>query len=287
MRNRNWVFGFLFVGAIIAYAQPKPEEILQKAIIREATLTYSYEQKRGEVKTTVKQKRNSDGSVWRAMETIRGDINKKYWSANKRIIYNSDGCIDLWISQYEITGIVTQDEIPLHRIGKDSTFKMTSVTYDGRSCWKITEYTARGEFDEFIIDKAHVFILAQNYYDASGKLLYPVHKKNINFNPVLSDAEFSIPPNAKLSYAKNFREKMELDTKRVQRHSNFVIKKRKQMVKKVAMPKPHGKLRQQWGRVTNYDTLGFICQKAPWFLLPIAIVSIVIVIWMKRKNNKN
>lgn len=289
MGNRYWVVGFLFLGVISTYAQAKPEEIFQQAITHGATLTCSYEEGQNEdIKISVKQRRNLDGSVWRVKDIIRDeDLSGRYWSFNTKRIYNSDGFIDLMISQNEITGIVTQDEIPRHKIGKDSTFKMTSITYDGRSCWKITEHLVGGEVYEAIIDKKYVFVLTNNYYNSSGKLLYSIHKKNVNFNPVFTEADFLVPPNAKLRYAKNNREYSELLDKRIHSHSKLVTKTRKQMAKKTIKPKPQGKLRRQWDMVTNYDTLGFVCQKAPWFLMPIAIVAVGIVVWNKRKKGRN
>ena len=178
-------------------------------------------------------------------------------------------------------GIVTQDEIPQRKIGKDSTLKMTSVTYDGRNCWKIIEHQISGVVCEIIIDKKHEFILATKDFDASGKLLFSTHKKNINFNPVFTEDDFRVPSNAKLRYANNTREYMELSVKRVSRHSNFVKNRRGQ--KESGVPKTHGKIRQQWDKITRNETFDFVCQKAPWFLMPIAICTIGIVIWKKRK----
>ncbi|HHV04508.1 MAG TPA: hypothetical protein GXX64_11515, partial [Bacteroidales bacterium] len=124
---------------------------------------------------------------------------------------------------------------------------------------------------------AKLFILSWNYFNSSGKLLFSDRKKNINFNPVFTDDDFSVPPNAKLKYAKDSRERMKLDIKRVKSHSNNIAKTRKQIVKETNQNRTPGKFRQKVNKLTNHDPWDFICQKAPWFLLPIAVIALGIV----------
>lgn len=288
MKSRHIAFLILILWGVSIYAQKSPKEILQNAIIRDATLNYSYEKapkKNDRHICIVKQRRNPDGSVWHVTDSKRTkEYSRAFWSFDVKDIYNSDGHIDLWISQFETYGIVTQEEHPHHIIRNDSTFKMTSVNFDGRNCWKIIESETSGYVQEFIIDKKHEFILVDNTYDSSGRLLFSEHRININFNPVYSEDDFTVPPNAKLKHARNSDEAVELLQKRAFRHSDFVIKKRQQLAN--TTPKPHGRLRRQWDRLTNYNTFNFICQKAPWFMMPIFIASIGIIIWKKKKNKE-
>jgi len=286
MRKWHCILGFLIFWGVSICAQPKPEELLEQAIINGVTLTFSFEDASDEdYETTVKQRRNPDGSVWRVTETIRAkDFNDRYWSFNSKTIYNSDGCFDLWVTQDGVMGIVTQDEIPRHTMPKDATYKMTSLTYQGRNCWKITERVTGGEMTEFIIDKEKLFILSWDYYNSSGMRLLSDRKKNINFNPVFTDDDFSVPPDAKLKYAKDSRERLKLYAKRAKAHSKNVIKTRKQITKATNRNTTPGKFRQKVNKLTNHNPLGFICQKAPWFLLPIAVIALGIVFWHKRKS---
>ncbi|MGN0866285.1 MAG: hypothetical protein ACI4SG_01220 [Oligosphaeraceae bacterium] len=226
MRTMLWLLWTLILGGFSLFAQENPEEILRKAILHDATLDYSYEYffNGGDPHriVTVKQKHDADGAVWYVQEgKVKEKFRRQAWLPDRKQLYTPEGHIDLWMSQFEVSGIVMQEEIPRHKVGKDSTFKLEAIAYEGKDCWKITEYRARGDVYEAIVDKETEFILAAKDYDSSGRLEFTHCRRNICFDPKFSEDDFRLPPNTTLYYAKNQDEQGDLMTERVFRHSDF------------------------------------------------------------------
>ncbi|MGN0893016.1 MAG: hypothetical protein ACI4Q0_07070 [Oligosphaeraceae bacterium] len=75
------------------------------------------------------QKHDADGVVWVRREAGgKDEFSHCAWMYETKQLYTPDGQrIDLWMSQFEVSGIVTKEDVPRHKVGEDSTFKMESI----------------------------------------------------------------------------------------------------------------------------------------------------------------
>ncbi|MGN0866281.1 MAG: hypothetical protein ACI4SG_01200 [Oligosphaeraceae bacterium] len=289
MRTTLWLLWTLILGGFSLFAQENPEEILRKAILHDATLDYSYEDLLNGGNPyriiTVKQRRDLDGTIWYVREgKVKEEFRGQAWAYDTKEIYCPDGYFDIWNSSYEVSGIVLQCERPLHKIGKDSTFKMETISYEGKDCWKISEYRERGDVYEAIVDKETEFILADKRYDSSGRLEFSVRRKHIQFRPEFGEDDFRFPPNMRLFHARDASEHSRLSVERVERQAEYLIARRERMAN--ITPTLRERWRRKWERWTRYDSFRFALEIVPWFLLPVSLCFLALGFWMKGRNRK-
>ena len=71
----------------------------------------------------IMQKHDADGVVWVRREAGgKDEFSHCAWMYETKQLYTPDGQrIDLWMSQFEVSGIVTKEDVPRHKVGEDST----------------------------------------------------------------------------------------------------------------------------------------------------------------------
>ena len=72
---------------------------------------------------SIMQKHDADGVVWVRREAGgKDEFSHCAWMYETKQLYTPDGqLIDLWMSQFEVSGIVTKEDVPRHKVGEDST----------------------------------------------------------------------------------------------------------------------------------------------------------------------
>ena len=285
-----WIFVCLCLFGQIGLCGTSAKGILQQAYDNAATKTYRMVDRfgmgKGSTRTLTIQKRFPDGSVFRTQETLREKDN--YFALYQKTYYTNEGvsihCFN------EKTGydklVRGQGRIPRQKVAPTAKVSVVSDSFQfmGQTCWQIKEVLANGYSTEYVISKSCGLILQSKGFRPNGMVQHVLTVEELDLNPTIPADCFQLPKKAQVIRVKDAAAASDLVARKlVLEHSHGVMEKWSQR-KARKDAKNAAKWQKFWWKVEDY--WDWCTQNAPWILMPVAVLCLIVVAVMKLRNKR-